>query len=234
MPTFRPPVYTKVPHPTTGVMESCYQFVIDHQSSDKKITFIAEEPSDLSVATVQKCVAENEDWWNEFIRLFLESTKKLFAKPYTVQHIHKITKHSLKGSDCEMFPANVSMQPMSIHIQGGIVWFHWEYKADPIVIDIPELEEEQSLPVLPAEDELQELNVDDVPADENATEIELDSPTLFYDKQKVREARLKAKIALYKAQNQMAKFYEKYGKEYSDSDTESEYVSDEEDEEIQL
>jgi hypothetical protein len=74
---------------------------------------------------------------------------------------------------------------------------------------------------------LEEVTGDEVPADENATEVEIDSPTKFYDKQKVKEARLRAKIAMYKAQRQMSKFYEKYGTDVTDSDTESEYASEE-------
>jgi hypothetical protein len=56
--------------------------------------------------------------------------------------------------------------------------------------------------------------------------LEIESPVKYYDKQRVKEARLKAKLAVYKAQRQIAEYSEKYG-EISDSDTESEYTSDE-------
>jgi hypothetical protein len=59
----------------------------------------------------------------------------------------------------------------------------------------------------------------------------LHTPTKFYEKNKVKEARLKAKIAMYRAQHQRNKYYEKYGTEVTDSDTEEE---SEEDEEVQL
>ena len=117
-----------------------------------------------------------------------------------------------------------------------------------MMIDIPVIEPEPDrnevvgLPVVSKlADGLEELNMDDVPMDKNATDgvLELDSPTKFYDKQKVKEARLKAKLAVYKAQHQLSKYYEKYGNDISDSDTESDDISDEEDdlsepEEVQL
>ena len=223
MPTFRPPVYTKVSNPS-GAVESCYLFTIDYEASDKKITYVADEEPSLTF--LQACVVENTEWWNGILQLFLQSAAKLFSKPYTVQQINKITKHTLKGTAPASYPANVTVQPRSIQIQGGVIWVHWEYIADPITIDIPDLEEPVDLPVFD-KDELEEVTGDEVPADENATEVEIDSPTKFYDKQKVKEARLRAKIAMYKAQRQMSKFYEKYGTDVTDSDTESEYASEE-------
>ena len=224
MPTFRPPVYTKVSTPS-GAVESCYLFTIDHDAVDKKITYVADEMPTLT--SLQACVVENAEWWNATLQAFLQSATKLFSKPYTVQQIHKIMKHTLKGTEPSSYPANVTVQPKSFQIQGGVFWVHWMYVADPITIDIPDLEEPVDLPVFD-KDGLEEVNGDEVPADENATEVEIDSPTKFYDKQKVKEARLRAKIAMYKAQRQMSKFYEKYGTDVTDSDTESEYASEEE------
>jgi hypothetical protein len=90
--------------------------------------------------------------------------------------------------------------------------------------------EEKTLPV---SNEVEELNGDDVPVDPNATEesMTLDTPSKIYDKQKVREARLKASIAMYRAQQLMNRFFEKYGTEVTDSDTETDTgdeLSDEE------
>ena len=116
----------------------------------------------------------------------------------------------------------------------------WNTIFTPIVIDIPVADDtEESVPTIPDEDihpamqAVEELNIADVPLDENTTELELDTPTKFYDKQKVKEARLKAKLAMYKAQHQMSAYYDKYGQDLTDSDEET---SDEEssDEDVQL
>jgi hypothetical protein len=40
----------------------------------------------------------------------------------------------------------------------------------------------------------------------------------LHDRQKAKEARLKAKIAIYRAQTEMNEYYDKYGTDLSDSD----------------
>jgi len=77
--------------------------------------------------------------------------------------------------------------------------------------------------------------MDDLPVGGAPTDdaLELDSPAKFYDKQRLKEARLKAKLAAYKAQRQMVQYYEKYGDNSSDSDdleTSDEESEDSEDE----
>jgi hypothetical protein len=54
---------------------------------------------------------------------------------------------------------------------------------------------------------------------------------MLLEKQRVKEARLKARLAVYRAQYEMNQFYDKYGNEISDSDSEQEEDEDEEDEE---
>ena len=76
------------------------------------------------------------------------------------------------------------------------------------------------------------MNIDELPIESNntgtplGTTIEIDNPAKFYEKQKVKEARLRAKLAMYKANRQMAQYYEKYGDSISESDTDFE-TSDE-------
>ena len=82
-----------------------------------------------------------------------------------------------------------------------------------------------------AQESIEELNIDELPEEKNSTDnsLSLDNPNQFYDKQKVKESRLKAKLAVYRAQYQLNRYYEKYGNELSDSDTETDYeLSDDE------
>jgi hypothetical protein len=78
--------------------------------------------------------------------------------------------------------------------------------------------------------------LDDLSIDGNATDasFELNHSDRFYDKQKVKEARLKAKLAQYKAERQMRMYYDKYGNEMSDTDIDSEESEESSDEEVQL
>ena len=234
MPTFRSPQYSKLPHPETGAIEPCYTFVIEHSESEEKLSCIADEESQLHVNMVASLVENALGWWSEWLSSFLTSSSTFFSKPYTVLHLRKITKHELKGTVPSMFPCNVILLPKTIQIRGGFFWVHWEYIATPITIDIPDMIEDMpEEKTLPVSNEVEELNGEDVPVDPNATEesMMLDTPSKIYDKQKVKEARLKAKIAMYRAQQQMNRFYEKYGAEVTDSDTETDTgdeLSDEE------
>ena len=216
----------------SGNAEPCYTFIAEHNEVEEKLSIVAEEP--VTLLTLEKTLQENTEWWDKWISSFLEASAKHFSKPYTVQHIHKITKHQLNHTEHSTFPANMIFHPQTIRIHGGAFLVEWCYQITPVTIDIPDLpEEEETLPVSHLSDDVQEMNLEEVPVDPNTTEdsMMLHTPTKFYEKNKVKEARLKAKIAMYRAQHQMNKYYEKYGTEVTDSDTEEE---SEEDEEVQL
>lgn len=249
MPTFRAPQYSKQTNPKTGVQEPSYTFVIDFKSDEQMLTFVADSANDITLQTLQKSVIDDIAWWNSFITQFLQASAKLFSKPYTVEHINKITKHTLDGSKGDRFPANVTFVPKSIQIFGGAFTVNWGFVIEPVIIDIPDLSgcendtsQADSLPATNAViDGMEELNIDELPVGSNSTEepLELDSPAKFYEKQKVKEARLKAKLAVYKAQRQLAQYYEKYGDDVSDTDSDFETSDDESgidsgEEEVQL
>ena len=244
--SFKAPQYTKVTNPKTGNQEPCYTFNIDFNITEY-LSFVAVNLKDISLHSLQKCVLENVSWWNEFLKQFLEASKKYFSKPYTVEQINKITQHPLDGNMELIFPVNVIVVPKSIKICGGIFMVNWIYNTEQM-IDFPDVEDVKSncieLDVLPVSkdskliDGLEELNIDEIPVGNNSTDapLELDSPSKFYEKQRVKESRLKAQLAVYKAQRTLAKYYEKYGDDISDSDTDLE-TSDEEsegDEDVQL
>jgi hypothetical protein len=247
MPTFHPPVYSKHTDTPNGTVESCYTFTIDFSEEDG-ITFVADNESSLTATSLQVVLSEHREWYNAFITNFMQASSKLFAKPYTVEQVNKITKHIFEGTHDTTFPSSVSLLPKTIKIRSGIFWIKWDYLCSPLIIDIPALPEEESstetstiLPDLAnGTDDVAEFNLDEVPMDKDATDnqFEIDNSHRFYDKQKVKEAKLKAKLALYKAQSKMRMYYDKYGNEVSDSDSdsdsESESESDEEVEEVQL
>lgn len=216
--TFKSPQYTKIANPKTGAQEPCYTFNIDACES---LSFVAESEDDVSLQSLQKCILDNIPWWTKFVNDFLESSVKFFSKPYTIETINKITKHTLHGNKSDRYPVNVILLPKNIQIVGGFFTVNWNYDIEPM-IHIPDLDAD--LPVGNIQ-EMEELNIDELPA-ENSTEVlDINSPDKFYDKQRVKESKLKAKLAHYKAQRQIAEYCDKYGDDISDSDTE--YTSDE-------
>jgi hypothetical protein len=248
MSVFKAPLYTKVVNPKTGTPEPSYVFYIEFNVCDC-LSFVAEKETDISLQSLQKCILENIPWWNDFIQQFLQSSTKYFSKLYTVETINKITKHTLDGTKSSTYPVNIILIPKNIQISSGIFTVNWGYSIEPM-IDFPDIEDvknntiELDLPVSMKSkivEGLEELNIDEVPVENNSTEdaLELDSPAKFYEKQRVKETRLKAKLALYKAQRQMAQYYEKYGEDILDSDSEFDTSDDEnrddsEQEEVQL
>jgi len=231
MPTFKSPVYSK--KTTNGQTEASYVFSVEYSDSDEGIGFIADSVKDISVQSVQRCLNENQEWWNHYLQEFLKQSAKFFSKQYTVQNLLKIIRHTLQDVVEVSTPTNVILLPKHIQILGGTFIIHWNYTCQPIAIDIPGLSD--SLPVLnKIVDGVAELNMDELPIDSTES-LELEDPNRLYEKQKVKEAILKAKVAYYKAQNQIRTFSDKYGEEYSSEfeleDTENESEEDDEDEE---
>lgn len=241
MPSFKSPRYIKIKNEQTGSLEPSYIFDITFQENDPALEFVCDEESLLSLSSVNNLLLENNDWLTHFLTLFLQFSSKMFSKPYTVNHLLKIIKHnSLQGTLPDSFPVNVSFLPKTIQIINGTFLVNWDYTTTPVVIDIPVIDDLQSsqhsspqlLPDLNKTiDGIEELNIDELPEESDSTDnsLPLDNPNRVYDKQKVKEARLKAKLAVYRAQYQLNRYYEKYGDEISDSDTETDYeLSDEE------
>jgi hypothetical protein len=245
MPIFHPPIYSKHTDAKKGTIETCYTFSIEFSTDDQCISFIANDEVDVSESAVRTVISENNEWVTQFVQQFMQASSKLFAKPYTVEQINKITKHHYKEFVYDQsFPATITLVPTTIKILSGIFWVEWDYRCKPVMIDIPVLFESEptitatnTLPDLEEINEnVEELNLDDLTIDGNATDadFELNHSDRFYDKQKVKEARLKAKLAQYKAERQMRMYYDKYGNEMSDTDVDSDESSEEEEEEVQL
>jgi len=250
MPSFHPPVYSKQHDAKKNTVEACYTFSIDFQEGESGLSFTADDVHDITTTTMESLITEHMDWWKQFVQQFMKASSKMFAKPYTVEQINKITKHVGKTwSYDSTYPVTVDVVPTTIKIQSGVFWVYWDYRFTPNVIDIPvSVEEEDAtaaicLPDLAvqqedvhASKEVEEVNLDELHIDGNATEdLELSHSDRFYDKQRVKEVRLKAKLAQYKAELQMRMYYDKYGNDVSDTDADSDqsYTSSEE-EEVQL
>jgi len=243
MPSIKAPTHTKIAK-SGGGTEACYTFALEYDDAEPRLSFLVEEIDNLNAENLVRHLGEQRAWWVSLLTTFLQSSTKYFSKPYTVEQIQKIIKHVIQGTAPTEFPVEAMLTPQNIQIRSGVIWFQWKYTWESLRIDIPvesdaEAETEAlsaaPLPVVRSVvDGVEELTLDDVPVDKNATDelFQLETPGRFYDKRKVKEARLKAKLAVYKAQNQMSKYYEKYGHELSDTDSESE--SEESEEDVQL
>lgn len=235
-----PPQYTKITHPQTRVIEACYTFRVTMDESEEQISpisFLVEEPSTLVSSMIASCLEENRIWWEGFLRLFLERSSKFFSKAYTVQQLLPIITHTFAMSnavsDTVSGPSTVILSPKSIQIRGGTFCVFWEHECESLVIDIP-------VGTLPVDTEISELSEHSEPECSALSNLSLLDPSVpvdleefplqeiplsstenaarLHDRQKAKEARLKAKLAIYRAQTEMNEYYDKYGTDLSDSD----------------
>lgn len=234
MPIIHPPQYTKITHPQTRAIEACYTFRVTIDESDDPISFLLEEPSTLVSSMIASCLEENRTWWEGFLRLFLERSSKFFSKVYTVQQLLPIITHTFAMSNAASEsssqvpgPSNVILSPKSIQIRGGTFCVFWEHECESLVIDIPV----GSLPVDPERSVLEFSALSDLDPLDPSVPVELEEFSLqeiplsttensarLHDRQRAKEARLKAKLAIYRAQTEMNEYYDKYGTDLSDSD----------------
>ena len=231
MPTFKSPIYSKQTN-GKGQTDISYVFPIEY-SDEIGIEFITDSETQLTTESVQSCISENMDWWNAFLQQFLAQSVKFFSKQYTVANISKILKHVIVPGDAvdPDIPIRIALLPKQIQIVNGVFTIHWMYTCQAMCIDIPGLSD--PLPVSTI-DGVAELSMDELPMENSTESFDLDDPAKLYQKQKVKEAILKAKVAYYRAQNQIRTFSDKYGDNYSDSefeleDTENESESEEDD-----
>ena len=242
MPIFKKPIFLRK-NPVSGEVQNCYRFEIEQEETDEPLEWVADQVMDLSLSALSQQLIENTTWWIALLRQFLHAHLSMFSKAYTAEQLQKVIKHEITSTLSplpERFPLFVSFFPNTFQVNGGTFIVQWTYTIRPVSIDIPVSESNAtidspppSLPVLKNE-LLEEVDMDQIPIDKNPTDTSVNPSASVrqMDRHRVKEARLKAKLSLYRAQLQMRHYYDKYGEEYEDSeyDTEDE-LSDEESEE---
>jgi hypothetical protein len=246
MPVFKAPVYSKKIN-ANGVSEPSYTFNITYNDSDEYLTLTIDPSEEVTLKSLHDTILSNLDWWREFVSVFLQSSAKSFAKPYTFDSINKVMKHTLVSDMNDVQNRELSQLvtfiPRNIQIQQGAVLVNWCMSFQDLVIDIPDLNEtteetkiqqSETLPVSNNSngDTIQEIDINEIAESTtySDSELQLESPNKYYEKQRVKESRLKAKLAYYKAQRQMNQYYEKYGTDVSDSDSDEESTDESENE----
>lgn len=237
MPLFKKPVFTKK-NPETGALQNCYRFDVEREEKDEHLQWMAEQKEDLSISAVVTQVHENLGWWYDLLRAFLQAHSSSFSKQYTVEQLHKVIKHEwlhTPTNEEQSFPFYLMIYPSQFQINGATFFAKWSYSTQPIAIDLPDIEKTSlDLPVLKNES-IEEFDMEQIPMDQHSTDALLDASASArqMDRHRIKEARLKAKISLYKAQLQMRQYYDKYGEEYDDSDDDTDQDSSEEEEEVE-
>ena len=242
----KPRYLSKWLDPVTQQTCPAYQFDVKVSDSAEEagLSFLVEAGTALTVKVVEEAVQEDRDWWYAVLQHFLTTTASYFSRPDTVQHLERVVQHmevSHASTEDTSLPRRIYCVPRLFQLSGGKLRVHWRATECPAGIDLPEEEETASdalaiPPVCGGQDrsaEIEEWDVEALPEEKEATDNAslVTNPDMLLERQRVKEARLKAKLAVYRAQYQMNRFYDKYGNEVSDSDSEEEEEDEDEEDE---
>jgi hypothetical protein len=201
--TLQKPVSAKRTTPT-GETEAYHTFGFE---TDMVLIGVATQtPAEALVALLAKDGLTLQAFLTDFLRL----STQYFAKPYTVANVLKTLKHDVVPSTAS---GSVSFRPKEIQISSKGFLVRWSCtqneEATPL-ISLPDMEEEA----------LEGDEIDAIPLSNSNEVIQLQPPNIrhIYDRQKVKEANLRAKLAQFKANRAHLEYLEKYGEDPSDSD----------------
>ena len=236
---FKKPVYVKH-QSATGVPIPGYIFEVAAGDAAPLSVCITEPQTEVSL--LQGGLRDQHEWWLGCVREFLAVANQHFTKKYAPETLIRHFKHGGLDSSTPVTDASVIIfSPKHVLLSEGQFIMMWT--VEKTKIDVPDLEEEMiQLSVDDAAasglDGPSEIDADSLPVDTTATEWHAAaaggagakaSHSRQYEKRKVREARLKAKLAQYKAEKAISRYLEKYGGDISDSDASDWVSADEED-----
>jgi len=206
--TVKKPTYAKVTTPT-GTSEGVHTFGLESDWTVAGVTAGSQSPAEVLFLALTK----ESGALNTFLTEFLRLTSQHFAKPYSVANVLKTLKHSVDSTAS----GSLRFVPQALQISTRGFQIQWTCKQEA---------EEVVLISLPDMDEADEA--DEIPLSNTNEVIQLQTPNVrhVYDRQKVKEAHLRAKLAQYKANRTHLEYVEKYGTDPSDSESEESEESD--------
>jgi hypothetical protein len=196
---------------------------ISKKGADNAYVFRIETDNPLTADTenVVAACAQNPLYLNDLLTEFLRSCASYFKNTTSVANVLKLLKHQVEPSAAE---APYVLTPLEIVICKGSFTMSWKVSGELLKLDFP-VEETDLLPT----------DADTIPF-ANTNEVIHIEPRGTHtrselDRTRVKEAHLRAKLAVYKANRAHLEYIEKYGEEPSDSDEDEEDDSEEEDSE---
>jgi len=198
---FQKPTSAKIA--TASGTETVHSFHVSTESGIQSVQDAA--PADA----LKAAVSSNAPYLNGFLTEFLRSSSSYFAKPYSIPTLLKHLVHELKTQSTVVAP--YSFLPAELVITAKGFRLLWSAIEQSVLIALPDMEEE---------DTMNELETTELPLTGTENVLELQPTTIrhVYDKQRVKEANLRAKLAQYKANRTHMEYLQKYGEDPSDSE----------------
>jgi hypothetical protein len=196
--TVKKPIYRKQQTPTGS--EPIHIFELE---SDWTLSSAGQSPAEALPLALAKETEALQIFLTEFLRL----TAQYFAKPYSVTAITKTLKHV---TDPSTATGSMTFQPKEVQInpKGFVIQWTCKQEEESALISLPDMDDEEAIG-----------DIDEIPSAATNEVIQLQSPNIrhIYDRQRVKEANLRAKLAQYKANRAHLEYLEKYGEAPSDS-----------------
>lgn len=240
------PVYTK--ENISGNLVPTYTFELQTNANITAVLTVSEINSLQTFLTSALSEEQNSNILPFLVRAFITASAKYFAKAYTPEQILKyfsneVCETSIQKAKDTTDDSEIVLSPTRLIIQKNTFHLIWSAKFRTLLITIPDLEEpdapaitgsvansnnQEIRTVQIATQPLEELEtVDDIMADTTQVEpFSMRDSSRHYDKQRVKEAQLRARLSQYKAERAMTRYLEKYGDQVSDSEWEDDLDSD--------
>jgi len=164
--------------------------------------------------------AQNPLYLNELLTEFLDKCASYFKNTTTVANVLKLLKHEVPESGGS-YTAPYSLTPFEIVICKGLFYMGWNVTGELVQLNFP----------VEIDSDLMPTDADQIPFADTNEVIEV-VPAISVssrsqpDRTRVKEAQLRAKLAVYKANRAHLEYVEKYGEAPSDSEDDEEDSDD--------
>ena len=196
------------------------------RGADPAYVFRIETDRPLTAETenVVAACAQNPLYLNELLTVFLDSCSTYFKNKTTVANVVKLLKHEIPSSTSDV-SAPYTMTPTEIVICKGLFYLTWKITGEILQLDFP-VDTEELLETAAAT-LLRPTDADQIPFADTNEVIHIAPQSASFsrtelDRTRVKEAQLRAKLAVYKANRAHLEYVEKYGQEPSDSEDDEE------------
>ena len=196
------------------------------RGADPAYVFRIETDRPLTAETenVVAACAQNPLYLNELLMVFLDSCSTYFKNKTTVANVLKLLKHEIPSSTSDV-SAPYTMTPTEIVICKGLFYLTWKITGEILQLDFP-VDTEELLETAAAT-LLRPTDADQIPFADTNEVIHIAPQSASFsrtelDRTRVKEAQLRAKLAVYKANRAHLEYVEKYGQEPSDSEDDEE------------
>ena len=207
-----------------------YEFPLEYVGADD----IVIDSDSFPILSVLEEYIQHDSFIQRFLAEFIDAHKALFAKKYSVNQLLKVTSHLLASTD-ENTGTMWRCAPVKVIFIGGKFVVYWKCSAiDVPAIDLGELGD-TSRPQSPQPQSEKSDGSGGGSGLEDVTDVihsgvatESVNPRSAEDirkereRRKIYEARLRAKLAIFRAEKAAQKYVERYGEDLSVVDTDEE------------